>query len=126
LRAPRPRRTIYRFALAPDGRLGKREEFVVFPEDWGWPDGMTTDVHGGIGVAHWGGARLSRFLPDGRLDRVIPMPVSQVTSCCFAGAALDRMFVTTASIGRESEALAGRLFEVEPGVRGAPTYAYGG
>ncbi|HEU4617344.1 MAG TPA: SMP-30/gluconolactonase/LRE family protein [Gammaproteobacteria bacterium] len=120
------RRTIYRFALAPDGSLGRREEFVVFPEDWGWPDGMATDARGGVWVAHWGGARLSRFLPDGRLDRMIPMPVSQVTSCCFAGPALDRMFVTTASIGRESEALAGCLFEVEPGERGAPTYAYAG
>ncbi len=120
------RRTIYRFALAPDGSLGKREPFVVFPQEWGWPDGMATDADGGIWVAHWGGARLSRFLPDGRLDRVITMPVSQVTSCCFAGPGLERMFVTTAAIERESEPLAGCLFEVEPGVRGAPTYAYGG
>ena len=79
------RRVIYRFPLARDGSLGKREVFVTFPEDWGWPDGMATDVEGGIWVAHWGGARVSRFLPDGRLDRAIAMPVSQVTSCCFAG-----------------------------------------
>ena len=120
------RRVIYRFPLAADGSLGKREEFVRFRDDWGWPDGMATDVRGGIWVAHWGGGRLSRFLPDGRLDRSIAMPVSQVTSCCFAGRALDRMFVTTASIGHESENLAGCLFEIEPGVRGAPTYGYAG
>jgi D-xylonolactonase len=120
------RRVIYQFPLAADGSLGQREEFVRFRDGWGSPDGMATDVQGGIWVAHWGGGRLSRFLPDGRLDRSIPMPVSQVTSCCFAGAALDRMFVTTASIGRESEDLAGCLFEIEPGVRGAPTYGYGG
>jgi len=117
---------IYRFALGPGGTLGKREVFVVFPEDWGSPDGMATDVQGGVWVAHWGGGRLSRFLPDARLDRVIAMPVSQVTSCCFAGSALERMFVTTAAIGRHDEPLAGCLFEVVPGVRGAPTYAYGG
>jgi sugar lactone lactonase YvrE len=120
------RRTIYRFALRADGTLGARETFVAFPEDWGWPDGMATDVEGGIWVAHWGGHRLSRFLPDGRLDRVIDMPVSHVTSCCFAGPALERMFVTTASVERGEEPLAGCLFEVEPGVRGAPTYAYAG
>jgi xylono-1,5-lactonase len=120
------RGVIYRFPLAADGSLGRREEFVVFRAGWGSPDGMATDVEGGIWVAHWGGGRLSRFLPDGRLDRVITLPVSQVTSCCFAGAALDRMFVTTASVGRESEPRAGCLFEVEPGVRGAPTYAYRG
>jgi D-xylonolactonase len=120
------RREIYRFPLGADGNLGPRETFVVFPEDWGAPDGMATDVHGGIWVAHWGGSRLSRFLPDGQLDRSIAMPVSQVTSCCFAGPMLDRMFVTTASIGCEDEALAGCLFEVGAGVQGAPTYAYDG
>lgn len=120
------RRVIYRFALGQDGTLGKREPFVVFPEQWGWPDGMATDEEGGVWVAHWGGGRLSRFLPDGRLDRVIAMPVAQVTSCCFGGPTLERLFVTTASIGRDDEPLAGCLFEVEPGVRGARTYAYGG
>jgi sugar lactone lactonase YvrE len=120
------RRVIYRFALRPDGTLGAREEFVAFPEEWGWPDGMATDIEGGIWVAHWGGHRLSRFLPSGQLDRVIALPVAQVTSCCFAGPTLERMFVTTASVGRSDEPLGGCLFEVEPGVRGAPTYAYAG
>jgi xylono-1,5-lactonase len=120
------RRAIYRFPLAADGTLGRREVFVVFEEEWGWPDGMATDVEGGVWVAHWAGARVSRFLPDGRLDRTIALPVTQVTSCCFAGAALERMFVTTAAIGREDEPLAGGLFEVSPGVRGAPVYAYAG
>lgn len=120
------RRVIYRFPLAANGTLGKREMFVAFPRDWGSPDGMATDAEGGIWVAHWGGARVSRFLPDGRLDRAIAMPVSQVTSCCFAGPDLDRMFVTSAAIGRDDEPLAGCLFEVAPGVRGAPTYAYAG
>jgi sugar lactone lactonase YvrE len=87
---------------------------------------MATDVHGGIWIAHWGGGRLSRFLPDGRLDRAIALPVSQVTSCCFAGPTLERMFVTSAAIGRDDEPLAGCLFEVVPGISGAPTYAYGG
>lgn len=120
------RRVIYRFALGADGTLGARETFVEFRDDWGSPDGMATDAQGGIWVAHWGGHRLTRFLPDGRLDRVIDLPVSQVTSCCFAGPTLERMFVTTASIGRGDEPLAGCLFEVDPGVRGAPTYPYAG
>jgi D-xylonolactonase len=120
------RRLIYRFTLDSDGSLGPREIFVRFDEDWGWPDGMATDVDGGIWVAHWGGGRLSRFVPDGRHDRTIALPVAQVTSCCFAGDGLERMFVTTASIGRENEPLAGCLFEVFPGVRGAPCHAYRG
>jgi D-xylonolactonase len=117
---------IYRFPLRVDGSLGARTVFVTFRRHWGSPDGMATDAEGGIWVAHWGGGRLSRFLPDGRLDRTIDLPVGQVTSCCFAGSDLDRMFVTTATVGREEEPLAGGLFEVVPGVRGAPVYAYGG
>lgn len=120
------RRLIYRFPLDAAGELGDREVFVRFPEEWGSPDGMATDEHGGIWVAHWGGGRISRFLPDGQFDRVIALPVSQVTSCCFAGPDLDRMFVTSAAIGCEAEPLAGCLFEVTPGVRGAPVYAYRG
>lgn len=120
------KRVVYRFRCAEDGSLGEREVFISFAEDWGLPDGMATDAEGGIWIAHWGGARLSRFLPDGNLDRVIGLPVSQVTSCCFAGAELERMFVTTAAIGREDESQSGCLFEVFPGVRGAPCYSYGG
>jgi sugar lactone lactonase YvrE len=119
-------RVIYRFRLSDDGRLGDKQVFVSFPEEWGCPDGMATDEEGGIWVAHWGGGRLSRFLADGSLDRFIAMPVSQVTSCCFAGPSLERMFVTTASIDREDEPQAGCLFEVFPGIRGAPSMRYGG
>jgi D-xylonolactonase len=120
------RRTIYRFALGADGRLGPREPFVVFRDEWGWPDGMATDAEGGVWVAHWGGGRVSRFLPDGRLDRAIALPVSRVTNCCFAGPGLERLFVTTASIDCDDGPLAGALFEVRPGVRGAPVHAYAG
>jgi D-xylonolactonase len=120
------RRVIYRFRRSDDGQLSDKKVFVEFPEAWGLPDGMATDAEGGVWVAHWGGARLSRFLPDGSVDRVISMPVTQVTSCCFAGAGLKRMFVTTASIGCEDEPHAGCLFEVFPDVRGAPCYSYDG
>ena len=119
-------RIIYRFQLAADGSIRDKQAFVAFPPEWGSPDGMATDEQNGVWVAHWGGARLSRFLPDGHLDRYIEMPVSQVTSCCFAGHNLERMFVTTASIGREDEQHAGCLFEVFPGIQGAPCYAYRG
>lgn len=118
------RRTIYRFSLAGDGTLGPRESFVEFPHAWGAPDGMATDETGAIWVAHWGGGRVSRFLPDGTLDRAITVPAGQATSCCFAGRNLDRMFITSAAIGAQSEPDAGNLFEAAPGVRGAPTGRY--
>jgi xylono-1,5-lactonase len=121
------RRTIYRFDLSSDGSLGRKQEFLTFPEEWGTPDGMTVDVCGGLWVAHWGGSRVSRFTVDGVLDRFITLPASQITSCVFAGNNLDRLFVTSAAEGKAHEQYAGALFEVDPqGVCGLPSPLFAG
>jgi sugar lactone lactonase YvrE len=115
-------RTVFAFDLTDEGALTNKRVFLRFDDSWGYPDGMCTDSDGGIWIAHWGGSRVSRFTPDGRLDRSIALPASQITSCAFGGAALDRMFVTSAAVGVETEPLAGALFEVDSGQRGiAPT-----
>ena len=120
------RREIYRFELHPDGSVSEKQVWVTFPEEWGVPDGMTTDAEGGVWVAHWGGARVTRFSPQGEFDRTIELPASQVTNCAFGGPDLDRLYVTTAACDRPSETLAGELFEIDPGVRGlAPRYFAG-
>jgi len=119
-------RVVYRFDLAADGALANKSVFVRFEESWGYPDGMTTDSEGGVWIAHWDGARVSRFTPEGALDRSIALPVSRPTSCVFAGEHSDRMFVTSAAIGCEGEPLAGGVFEIESGVRGAPAFGFGG
>jgi sugar lactone lactonase YvrE len=115
-------RTVFAFDLTDEGSLTNKRLFLRFETSWGYPDGMCTDVDGGIWIAHWGGGRVSRFSPEGRLDRSIALPASQITSCAFGGDRLDRMFVTSAAVGVESEPLAGALFEVESGTHGfAPT-----
>jgi sugar lactone lactonase YvrE len=59
---------------------------------------------------------------DGALDAVVRLPVTQVTSCCFGGRALDELF-TSARIGLNAEELAGQplaggVFRARPGSRG--------
>jgi sugar lactone lactonase YvrE len=116
------RRLVYRFALAADGTLGERGTFITFADDWGYPDGMTTDAQGCLWIAHWGGARVSRFDPDGALIESWPLPAANITSCAFAGAGLDRLFVTSAALDSPGGAADGALFEIDPGVTGiAPT-----
>ena len=117
---------VYRFEMGEDGNISNREEFLRFPQEWGYPDGMTVDADGGIWIAHWGGGRISRFRPDASLDRQIRLPAAQITSCVFAGEDLDRLFVTSAAVDRPDEEHAGRLFEVDPGVRGLPQPAFAG
>ncbi len=116
---------IYRFDVKEDGTLGERYPFIRFEPEWGFPDGMTLDTDGGLWVAHWGGGRVSRFTPDGKFERSIALPASQITCCTFAGPELDRMFVTSAADGVD-EPHAGMLFEVDAGCRGLPTLLFGG
>lgn len=118
-------RTIYAFDCSPAGELGARRVHLRFEGDEGYPDGMCCDADGGLWVAHFGGARVSRFTPEGRLDRRIALPASQVTSCAFGGEGLDEMYVTTAARGRDDEPLAGALFRLRPGVRGLPPGRFG-
>lgn len=118
-------RTVYAFDIGADGSLSGKRVHIRFTEADGYPDGMTCDAEGGLWIAHWDGARVSRFRPDGTLDRAIALPVSRVTSCVFAGPDLDRMFITTAAHGRDEEPLAGALFECDPGVRGLPACGFG-
>lgn len=114
-----------------DGALSNKRVFLQLQAGQGSPDGMTVDAQDHLWVAHWGGARLSRFRPDATLDRAIALPASRITSCVFAGANLERLFVTSAAIGlneaqRVAEPLAGSLFEVDPGCVGLPTRQFGG
>lgn len=108
---------VYRFDMSPEGEISNRQVWLEFTREMGSPDGMTVDAEGFVWIAHWGGSRVSRFSPDAKFDRAIRLPASQITSCVFAGANLDRMFVTSAAKGldRSKEPLAGSLFEVDTG-----------
>lgn len=113
---------VYCYPLRDDGTLGPRRSFITFPPEWGVPDGMTTDRDGCLWIAHWGGGCLSRFDPDGRRMQSIALPASNITSCAFAGDALDRLFVTSAAVGTTDEPHAGALFEVEVDTPGLPVH----
>jgi len=115
-----PRRVIYAFDLDARGGLVGKREHIRFADTQGCPDGMTCDAEGELWIAHWDGGRVSRFRADGSLDETLPVPASRVTSCAFGGAELDQLYITTASVERDGEAVAGGLFRVVPGVRGLP------
>ncbi|WHU03171.1 SMP-30/gluconolactonase/LRE family protein [Sphingomonas sp. NIBR02145] len=117
--------TIFRFDINDDGSLGPRTPFIAFQPEWGNPDGMTFDAEGCLWVGCWGAGCVTRFSPEGERMRSIALPASQITSCTFAGEALDRMFVTSAGDGVD-EPHGGALFEVDPGCRGLATQLYRG
>jgi sugar lactone lactonase YvrE len=114
------------------GALSNRRRFVdVTPDGRGIPDGLTIDADGGIWIAVWGTGEVRRYEPDGQLDTIVRLPVSQVSSAAFGGADLSTLYITTA---RENftparlaaEPHAGDIFRCAPGVRGRLPFRYAG
>ena len=116
---------------ASTGAIANRRPLIDVPESWGTPDGMTLDAEGYLWVAFWGSSRVRRFDPEGRLDREIVLPVTQVTSCAFGGPDLRDLYITSGARGLDAEALerephAGGLFRARPGVQGRPANEFQG
>ncbi|ADU31705.1 SMP-30/gluconolactonase/LRE family protein [Evansella cellulosilytica] len=117
---------------AATGEINNKRYVITIPEGEGFPDGMTIDAEGMLWIAHWGGSRVSRWNPDnGEKLSEIFFPVSQVTCCCFGGEKLDKLYVTTASVGlseaeQKEQPNAGGVFVVEPGVKGTYSYRFKG
>jgi len=99
-------RTIHAYAFdMASGTPGAARVFAQIPDSDGYPDGLTVDAEDHVWSAHWGGSRVTRYRPDGSIERVVRLPVPRCTSCCFGGAQLDTLFVTSASIGIDAAAL---------------------
>ena len=116
---------------ADQGRLGAMRilmEDDVLP---GKPDGATVDADGCVWTARYRGGCVARITPQGRVDRIIDIPATQVTACAFGGDDLRTLFVTTARQrltpeDLEQQPLAGSLFSVRLDVGGLPEPRFGG
>ena len=113
-------RRIYAFDKNDDGSLSNRRLFVELESSDGYPDGLTVDDENAIWLAHWGGSRITRFLPDGTIDGILEIPVPQVTSCTFGGPDRNLLFITTASrdLDLKKFPLAGGVFCTKTSVTG--------
>ncbi len=114
----------YDYDLAT-GEATNRRVFCSFPANGlnGLPDGATVDAEGFLWSASVYEGKLVRFAPDGRLDRMVGLPVESTTSVSFGGPNLDIAFVTsmarTVKGVKPREREAGGLFAVHGlGVRG--------
>ena len=121
--ADTPTKIIRAYDYDPDSGEFSGERTFVEVQGPGFPDGSTVDAEGCLWNAEWGGGRVVRYTPDGRVDRIVDLPCAQVTCCAFGGADLGLLFVTTARTGLDAARLArepqaGSLFAIDPGVRG--------
>lgn len=125
-------RTLYAYDYCPEtGAATGRRVFATAHDVAGTFDGATVDAEGGVWSAIVFGGKVVRYRPDGSVDRVVRMPVRNVTSVMFGGRDLDVLYVT--SMGRpfrglpQREPHAGCVFAVHGlGVRGLPEPRFGG
>lgn len=125
------RQVTYAFDLDRSGNAANRRVFLEFGEGDGYPDGMTVDAEGCLWIAFWDGWCVRRYSPAGELLQTVEMPVARPTSCAFGGPELDRLYVTSASIGLDEsmaavQPKAGGLFMVLAGVRGIAERMFAG
>lgn len=91
----------------------------------GYPDGAVIDSEGFMWNARWGGNCVIRYAPDGTIDRIVDVPVSQVTCPAFGGKDFKRLFITSANKTMSpeqiaAEKVAGGLFYIDLDVAGLP------
>lgn len=125
------RQTIERWDGYGSGGPARSTVFVDLRGTDAWPDGSIIDAEGHLWNAQWGASRVARYAPDGTLEMMWALPVTQPSCPCLGGAGLDQLFVTTAwehmdAVTRVAQPLAGGLFGTRPeGARGLPESRFG-
>jgi sugar lactone lactonase YvrE len=127
-------RLIYAYAYdSVTGCVRDRRVFVTVDRDSGVPDGLTVDEDGFVWSAEWYGSRISRYDPDGKLERRISVPAKQSSSLIFGGPELRDIFITSAGRSEpmpvmppgydaETGYFGGALFHTNVGIQGRLEY----
>ena len=118
-----PSRRIHRYDFDATSGAISNQAVLLRTERGCFPDGSTVDAQGYIWSAQWAASRLVRYSPEGEIDFILPLPVSQPTCAAFGGPELNMLFVTTAYQGmtpeaREAEPEAGNLFVFQTDIKG--------
>ncbi len=117
------RNALFRYNYDRDtGSVSNRRVFFE-RDDLGFPDGSCIDDDGCLWNARFGAGKLLRITPQGAVDRLIDLPVTNPTSCTFGGTDGRTLFVTSARFSLseqaiESNPVEGALLAVDVGVSG--------
>jgi len=111
------------------GTISSRRPFCHL-SGLGIPDGAAVDCDGYIWNARWGAGAVARISPKGQLDRIVRIPASQPTACCFGGDDLRTLYVTSARFAIASNELkaqpyAGGIFAIPVQVAGLAQPEFG-
>lgn len=122
---------VYEFDVAR-GEIANRRIFADFDAAKARPDGCAADVEGFLWVAMPGSGRISRFDPDGRIERSIETPTYYPSSVAFGGPDLKTLFITSLvphelpPNDKANPAVDGAVFAMNVEVAGVPVARFGG
>lgn len=111
------------------GMIGNRRLFADYSASGERPDGACVDVDGGLWTAFFSGGRIARYRPDGQIDTIIRLPVTNPTCLCFGGDDLKTLYVTTARKFLDPQRLsiepeAGHLLAIHGVAQGLPEHRF--
>jgi L-arabinonolactonase len=114
-----------------DGSVSNERLFVKLTDKTGEPDGSTVDSEGGVWNAQWGGRRVVRYDANGVETERVDVPTAQPSCVALGGAQLDTLYVTSARVGLDAQALtgdahAGGVYLATQGRRGLPEPVFKG
>ena len=87
----------YDYASGHQGLSNKTVLCSIDMSDGGSADGATVDAEGYIWSTKVYSGQLVRYSPQGKIDRILDMPVKKVTSLAFGGKNLAVLYVTSMS-----------------------------
>ena len=113
-----------------EGRPHDGRALVDLSSYGGLPDGAAVDIDGALWSALFMGGRVVRYTADGRIDRAVALPVTNVTAVAFGGPDLKTLYVTTTrhmlnDAALAAQPLAGDIFTIAVDVAGMPLPLFG-
>jgi len=122
-----PTKNIYAFDFdAASGSISNRRVFFHLDDEDGVPDGFEIDEEGYLWTAVYGGSKVLRISPKGKVVGQISLP-TRCISC--PGFVDDELFITSAEEDEpekypQSAKFAGSLFRCKVGVKGLPPHRF--
>jgi D-xylonolactonase len=117
----------YDFSLISE-EISNRRVFMSFQPEQGFPDGMCFDIDGNLWISMWGAGKVLKVSSIGNILDEYNVPAPNVTNVCFGGVNLDRLFISSATIGLEESDTStflqsGSVFEIKNhGTRGINSF----
>lgn len=104
--------------VAADGSMTNRRSIAQMTGGT-IPDGICVDEAGCIWVAVYGGRCVTRYTPEGKIDRTIDVPAKAVTSVCFGNKERHDLYIVTAD-NTEDPSRKGTIFRTRVETAGLP------